>query len=221
MQAPSSPDVVWPIVLPFIGSPKTAVDFGCGTGHWLVGLKRQLPDIEILGLNSERRGDAGKFLQPDQFRTADLTKPVDLGRKFDLATCIEVAEHLPVTAADTLIDTITRHSDVVYFSAAIPGQGGEDHFNEQWPDYWIKRFADRGFACFDCLRPIVWHNDGVSLWYRQNIMLFMRSPRKPLVEATDWGGASIVHPTYFELAAGRKRRSPSNLKRFITGEPLI
>jgi SAM-dependent methyltransferase len=198
VQAPASPDVAWPIILPIIGGLKSAVDFGCGTGHWLSSLTRQIHGIEVLGFNSPRRKDAGTFLPKENFRYADLTKPLDLGRKFDLAICIEVAEHLPASAADTLVDTITRHSDVVFFGAAIPGQDGEDHFNEQWPNYWIERFASRGFRCFDRLRPIVWQNPGISIWYRQNMTLFMREPRVPATDGDDWHGVPVVHPAYYE-----------------------
>jgi SAM-dependent methyltransferase len=210
MQAPSSPDAAWPIILPFIGAPKSAVDFGCGTGHWLAGLRRHIRDIDVFGINSPVRQDAGVSLPKERFQHADLTKPINLGRKFDLAICIEVAEHLPASAASTLVETIARHSDVVLFSAAIPGQAGEghnlaglegdDHLNEQWPAYWIRRFASHSFRCVDCLRPIVWDNAEISLWYRQNIMFFFHPPATPLKAGPDWGGASVVHPQFFELA---------------------
>lgn len=198
-------NVAWPIILPFIGEPRSVVDFGCGHGLWLAELGRLNPQAEMLGLNWQHRKDAGKFLRADQFRTADLRNPIDLRRKFDLAICIEVAEHLPASAADTIIETVTRHSDIVLFSAAIPNQGGEDHLNEQWPAYWIERFAQHEFECFDCLRPLMWNNSGISLWYRQNMMLFMKPPKKPLVSERDWGGNAIVHPEYFDLAASQRK----------------
>ena len=221
MQTPSSPDVTWPIILPLIGNPTSAIDFGCGTGHWLVGLQRLLPELKILGLNAPERKDAGVLLSAEQFQFADLTKPADLGRKFDLAICIELAEHLPASAADTIINSIVKHTDVVLFSGAIPGQGGTDHLNEQWPDYWTRRFAERGFQCFDVLRPIIWMNPGISLWYRQNIMLFMREPRAPKIKGDDWRGTPLVHPDYFRAVSSPRRRSLLNLARFIFRRPLV
>ena len=44
-----------------------------------------------------------------------------------------------------LVATITKHGDAVLFSAAIPGQGGQDHLNEQWPEYWQKKFEVNGY----------------------------------------------------------------------------
>jgi SAM-dependent methyltransferase len=217
--APASPDVAWPIILPLIGVPTSAVDFGCGTGHWLAGLKRLVPDIDVLGLNTSARSEAGRCLPDEEFSFADLTASIDLGRKFDLSICMEVVEHLPSSAANTIVESITRHSDVVLFSAAIPGQGGLDHVNEQWPAYWIERFRARDFACFDRIRPLVWQNDGISTWYRQNIMLFMRAPRTPPMTGDDWRGLPIVHPGYWQRPR-RLARSRSNLIRFVSGRPV-
>ena len=216
----SSPDVAWPIILPFIGSPKSAVDFGCGTGHWLAALKRVLPSVEILGLNSSERTDAGTSLSPEEFCFTDLTKPVRLNRTFDVAICVEVAEHLPPSAANTIVDSITSHANAVVFAAAIPGQRGDHHVNEQWPSYWIARFAEHDFQCFDRIRPLVWLNDDIATWYRQNIMLFLRSPRVPEIDGDDWHGMPFVHPEYFNLARARPRRTPFNLLRFIVGREM-
>lgn len=182
-----------------------------------------MPDIEVFGLNAAARSDAGHLLSGDQFRAADLTKPIDLGRKFDLAMSLEVAEHLPPSAAETFVGSITLHSDIVLFSAAIPGQGGQDHLNEQWPEDWMWRFAVRGFQCFDRIRPLIWRDDRISTWYRQNMILFMRPPRTPKIDGDDWRGMPLVHPNYFagQSDATRHRRSLSNLVRFIRGRPTL
>lgn len=217
---PSSPVAAWPIILRFIKEPGSAIDFGCGTGHWLAGLQSSIPTVEVIGINEQARADAGHFLRADQFRYADLRETVDFKRKFDLAVCVEVAEHLPESAADTLVRSITRHSDVVVFSAGIPHQD-PTHENEQWPDYWIKKFAEHDFNCFDCLRPAMWNNQDISVWYRQNIMLFMKEPQRPLVDTKDWEGAAVVHPQYFEWAHMKKARTVNNLKRFLLGKPLF
>jgi SAM-dependent methyltransferase len=220
--APDSPASAWPVILTLFDPPESVVDFGCGSGHWLFGLRRFLPDIEVFGLNEASRSDAGESLSDDQFRAADLTKPIDLGRQFALAISLEVAEHLPPSAAETLISSISRHSDMVLFSAGIPGQGGKDHLNEQWPEYWIRRFAVHEFQCFDRIRPLIWQNDRISTWYRQNMMLFLRSPRMPKFDGDDWRGMPLVHPNYFGWHSGaiRHRRSLSNLVRFIRGMPM-
>jgi methyltransferase family protein len=216
-------DFSWPVILPFVGNPRSAIDFGCGNGHWLAALKDIVPSVEVLGVNSPEREDAGIYLHPDEYNHADLTKPMKLNRTFDLAICVELAEHLPPSAADTLIDSITSHSDAVLFSGAIPGQDDPSfglHLNEQWPDYWIKRFAAHGFLCFDRIRPLIWQDPNIALWYRQNIMLFMRRPKVPLIDGVDWDGASVAHPWYYQNAR-RHRRTVTNLVRFIRGRDMF
>ena len=69
------------------------------------------------------------------FVASDLSEPITIDRGYDLALCIEVAEHLPLSSEPTLIEELTSAAQAVMFSAAIPGQEGVNHVNEQWLDY--------------------------------------------------------------------------------------
>ena len=111
--------------------PVTSVlDIGCGRGTWLAQWKT-LGVTDILGVDGSYVSAESLVIPPANFRAADLCRPLELGRRFDLVQSLEVAEHLPAAAADTLVSTLTRHGDIVLFSAARPGQGGESHLNEQ------------------------------------------------------------------------------------------
>jgi len=191
------------VILPIVfkhADIKSIVDFGCGTGAWLrCAADTGIPDIQ--GLDGEWVVTDDLCIAPHQFRRADLTKPVELDRKYDLAICLEVAEHLPASSADTLVDSITQASDLVLFSAAIPLQGGTHHINEQWQDYWAELFSIRGYVPIDCVRPRVWRNEGVEWWYAQNVILYAErecirgEPRlQAAYEATRLQPLSIVHP---------------------------
>jgi hypothetical protein len=57
------------------------------------------------------------------------------------------------------------------FSAAIPNQGGQNHVNEQWPEYWQKKFAKHNYVFHDVLRTLFWDNDRIYWWYKQNTFL--------------------------------------------------
>src|SRR5262245_5516798 len=124
--------------------PASLLDVGCGIGTWLkVAQSRGISDIA---------GIDGPWLDVSKLRVdqrfvgvRDLEKPFDLGRRFDLVICLEVAEHLSATAADSFIESLTRHAPVVLFSAAIPHQGGHHHVNEQFLSYWVERFGRAGF----------------------------------------------------------------------------
>ena len=65
----------------------------------------------------------------------DHSEDLRLTKNYDLAISLEVAEHLSSESANMFIACLTNMSDIVLFSAAIPGQGGENRINEQWPKY--------------------------------------------------------------------------------------
>ncbi len=147
-----SASIVSPRVLSLC-NPKSVADFGCGVGTWV----RALLDIgvsDVTGIDGNYVRDDLLVIPSERFVRADIGQPVDLNRKFDLAISMEVAEHLPREKASVFIDTLTKHSGIVLFSAAVPGQGGTYHVNEQWPEYWNELFSARGYRCVDCLRDI-------------------------------------------------------------------
>jgi SAM-dependent methyltransferase len=170
-----SAEVVVPLVNDLV-KPLSVLDVGCGTGEWLK-VWSNLGITDFLGVDGSYVDRALLSIPPDHFRGADLANGLDLGRRFDLVTSLEVAEHLPPESADRFVATLTAHSDVVLFSAAIPGQGGNEHVNERWPRYWIERFSSRGYEALDVLRPSLWGDDRVAFWYRQNALLFAHRER--------------------------------------------
>lgn len=124
-------------------SPISVVDAGCGTGMFHKEFKKRGADT-ILGLDGASTSSVfgpGK----SNFQVVDLTEPLELDRGFDLALCLEVAEHLPESSADLLVKTLTDLAPLALFSAAHPGQGGQGHLNERWPVYWQRRFSQHGF----------------------------------------------------------------------------
>jgi hypothetical protein len=111
------------------------------------------------------------------FRAADLANPIDLGRRFDLVQSLEVAEHLPAAKAVSFIDTLVAHGPIVLFSAAPPGQGGENHVNEQPLEYWRAIFRHRGYVPVDYLRPLIVGDPAVQSWYCYNMLLYIAESR--------------------------------------------
>ena len=154
-------------------SVKSVVDVGCGRGAWLAEWRSRGVE-DILGVDGHYV-DISTLLVPKQnFLHHDLAEDLDLGRTFDLAECLEVTEHIDSANADVLLNSIVRHSGIVLFSAATPGQGGEHHVNEQPLDYWAEKFAARGYRCFDCIRDRVLDAKDIEPWYRYNTLLFVR-----------------------------------------------
>jgi len=167
-----------PIILDWV-QPKRVVDVGCGDGTWL-SVFREQGVIDVLGIDGDYVEPENLQIPVHQFMTWNLTQPVLLNQTFDLAVSLEVAEHLPEESAFGFVDTLVRLSDVVLFSAAIPHQGGTNHINEQWPDYWIALFEAQGYIAIDILRGRIWDNAEVQPWYAQNGVL-CTTPQKGIV----------------------------------------
>jgi hypothetical protein len=104
----------------------------------------------------------------------DFRAEMPKGDKFDVALCLEVGEHLPEERAPALVEALCSLSDRVLFSAAIPGQGGEGHVNEKWPDWWGSIFAGHGLYVDESFRMGLWNEPKIEPYYRQNLLLFER-----------------------------------------------
>lgn len=178
---------------------RSVLDVGCGTGSFLAAFEAQ-GVTDIFGVDGQHVDRQRLRIDPGSFSAQDIAQAFDLGRTFDLLVSTEVAEHIPPEQTDVYFDNLARHAGVVAFSAAIPDQGGVHHVNEQWPEYWIDRFEERGYECLDALRHRLWDDQAVAFYYRQNLILFARPAAlvdlARLVEAasTGFSGKAMVHP---------------------------
>jgi SAM-dependent methyltransferase len=154
-----------------IFKPRSVVDFGCGTGAWLSVFKENGVD-EVSGVDGSPEGHS--LLDEENFTLRDLSSEFSLDRKYDLAMSLEVAEHIPYKFADQFVDNICNSSDNILWSAAVPGQNGVGHINEQWPSYWVPKFHQRGYICSSIFRFNFWNNENIENWYRQNILIFTK-----------------------------------------------
>jgi SAM-dependent methyltransferase len=169
---------VVPLVLQMLAPavPQRVLDVGCGVGAWAAAFREMgVPDVR--GVDGDYVDRQALLLPADSFTAHDLAIPFRPEETDDLVVCLEVGEHLPPKRAESLVDDLTRLAPVVLFSAAVPGQGGVAHVNEQWPDYWAALFKQRGYRAVDCLRRRVWDNPRVRWWYAQNMLLYVRENR--------------------------------------------
>ncbi len=188
--------VVVPLVLE-LTKAKSVVDFGCGMGTWLRAFGENGVD-EVLGLDGPYVDRSRFEVDPSRFRESDLSKPIKVDRTYDLATCLEVGEHLPTRSSRDLIDSLAAAAPIVLFSAAVPGQGGTDHRNEQWPGFWEKLFSRAGMSQVDVIRPRIFGNLDVEWWYRQNVFLYAKDPRSLLSSSEGPGQRlDIIFPSIF------------------------
>lgn len=194
---PTSAGIILPFVFKIV-NPQSVLDVGCGNGSWLKMCK-QLGVDDIYGVDGIQVSADELMIKESEFLKYDLTKKLELGKKYDIAISLEVAEHLPESAADTFVDSLTSHTSIVLFSAAIPQQGGQYHLNEQWPNYWNEKFRNRGFQAFDILRGEFWDNENILWWYRQNMILFVKEGEEAFrgFESSK-DILSYVHPSLYQ-----------------------
>ena len=194
-----SAGVILPLVVGVV-KPHSVLDIGCGAGAWLA-CAQELGIEDVVGIEGGHPSDDHLQVDRQILRALDLRTPIDLGRSFDLLISVEVAEHLPAEDRDAYLQTISAHGDALVFSAAIPGQGGYRHVNEQWPTYWAAALREVGYECFDPWRLQIWDHASVEWWYRQNLLLFLRG--EAMASALDQGMSPttplhLVHPALFE-----------------------
>jgi SAM-dependent methyltransferase len=201
--------IVIPLVEKLVG-PSSVLDVGCGVGTWLAEWQSR-GVTDVFGLDGEYVAESALQIPADKFQSKDLRQPFSMGRRFDLVECLEVAEHLDEPYADGFIESLAGHADTILFSAAIPGQTGNHHVNEQWPSYWIPKFAKLGFQAFDVIRPRIWADRHVEVWYRQNILIFSKT-------LTFEGAENIpdlVHPDLWDFGRNSVRWNLGNLRSSI------
>lgn len=183
--------------------PASVLDVGCGLGTWLkVAQARGI--VDIMGVDGVWLDKSKLQIDGTLVRLIELENSFDLGRRFDLVICLEVAEHLSANAADTFIASLTRHASVILFSAAIPYQGGHHHVNERFLSYWVERFANHGYRPLNVIRGKIWDNPKILWWLRQNAVLFVKqeliSGDERLRRAFEDGATcplSLVHPDVY------------------------
>lgn len=173
-----------PIILEVVGPVASVVDLGGGTGAWLRVFQES--GVETILLIDSPTVESELLVGKESLQPADLDIEFPPVARFDLAVCVECAEHLRPDRAEKVIEWLTDAAERVVFSAAIPGQGGKGHINERPPEYWRDLFRERGFVRRDVLRPRILHDRDIPFWYRQNLYLFTRASVALAVEADDF-----------------------------------
>lgn len=156
---------VLPAVLEATGA-RSVVDVGCGVAAWAgvavehgcaaVGVDAHVPREEVAPGVELRRAYLGHGFDCEGF---------------DLAICLEVAEHVEERASRAIVAGLCR-APFVLFGGAHPGQGGVDHVNEQWATWWARHFEACGYVGSSLIHWGPWGDDTVQDYYRENTVLY-------------------------------------------------
>ncbi len=202
----SSAEQIVPLVLKLIrneDSSFSVIDLGCGSGNWLSVFKKH--GCRVLGVDGGDIPAEHLMISCDEFISHDFRNPFKSDQKFDLAVSLECAEHIPEDCSDEFLDSLTALSDIILFSAAIPHQRGNGHVNEQYQQYWVDKFNQRGYEYYDAIRKDVWNDGNVRAFYAQNIFLyvnrdssFYKENKQKIEETNDPRTINMVNPRMWE-----------------------
>lgn len=212
----SSAEVILGLLYDFY-QPQSVIDVGCGRGAWL-SVAESLGTKTLIGLDGRWNTKDKLLSQNIDFTSVDLEGPIDIRGKYDLCISLEVAEHLASKRAKAFVEILCKASNVVLFSAAIVNQGGENHINEQWQSYWIELFQANGYEYFDIFRGVIWENEKVDWWYRQNVFLFINISEigdqinMEKLKGMEEKIPNIVHPNYYEYIYQYCRNNEAKLR---------
>ena len=128
--------------LTFNLSPKSVLDVGCGLGHLVVAFRK-------MGVKAEGFDFS---LDADKYRISGARRHCwvqaadeDINKKYDLITCIEVAEHLIDSQCMTMIKNMCGAANYICFSSSPDNLTEETHINVKTPGEWDLIFFSHGF----------------------------------------------------------------------------
>ncbi len=170
------------ILNPFIVDvfyPETLIDVGCGIGDFVKWFQEN--GVRAVGIEGSENVLPYLVVDKKDVFIKDLRFSLnsDFSERFDLAICIEVAEHIEQEYSDIFVKNLCSLSNQILFTAALPGQSGHGHINCQPQLFWEKLFCDCGYDRKEQFEDLIisnlCHKDNV--WVStiiKNIMIFKR-----------------------------------------------
>jgi len=151
------------------------MDIGCANGFLLESFKKANKNIKGIELSPEVVAHL-----PDGIRSnIDIGDFSEASGKYDLVSCIEVAEHIEPSESVRLVKKITSIAlNTVYFTAAPPGQPGHGHINCRPHSDWIDMFQLEGWSLNEKLTMQIREDISTiksAVWLIENTLIFNRS----------------------------------------------
>ncbi len=178
-------------------------DVGGGTGLWtreFIKLKNNDVDLDHICCIDGNYITEKQLLIPKKcFLSFDLEKRITLNEKYDLVVSLEVAEHLNSDRSYSFVEDLVNLGDTILFSAAVPGQDGDGHINEQHMTYWVDKFKQHGYEPFDVIRPAIQDNENIPFWYKQNIIVFAKKGTYNYKTLSKVNNKALTHVVVDEL----------------------
>ena len=162
------------LILRTIYNPGSITDYGCANGLYLEPFYNAGCVVQGYEVSTDALEDA---VVPVEYISIIDQSEILNPQKTDLALCIEVMEHIPEESAEFAISNLTKMSDTIIFTAAIPGQGGKGHINCQPKEYWVDMMAKFSFVPDMVMREIIVASalSGYHMgWFINNLIVFRK-----------------------------------------------
>ena len=153
-------------------NPGSVADVGCATGIYLWPF--HINGVETIGFDSADYAVENKVVPTVQ--KADITNYL-LTKKYDLAICLEVLEHIENDLGGGVIQNLVNMTDTIIFSAAQPGQKGTGHINCKPKKHWEMLFKVRGYEKdVQAEKKILDHvtKQDHAEWFKNNLQVFRK-----------------------------------------------
>jgi len=167
-------------VLNFI-NPTSVVDVGCGTGLYLKPFIER-GGIYVKGMEINPIAVENSVISKDLIIKKDICnlgifafKGDTGGVGYDVAICLEVFEHINEVHIPKALLNLCGLSDLIIFSSAQPGQGGNGHVFLKPKSFWEEKFSELGYFKDYDLEIDIWNYVKKRRhmgWFRQNFQVF-------------------------------------------------
>lgn len=125
---------------------KSFIDLGGATGHLSYYIhKNHNIDVTSVEYFSYHK-DSPECLIKDYFVIADLRKPLNIDRKYDLVNCSEVIEHIEPEYQQQIIENIKSVAGKYVIITWPDGKINHQHFNPKSLDDYKEIISNAGFS---------------------------------------------------------------------------
>jgi hypothetical protein len=122
------------------------LDAGCALGVFVEEMRARGVDAWGVDLSEYAVSQVPEGLRPYCFSGSLVDElPEGMPRRYDVVTCIEVLEHMPVADADRAAARLCSYTDRILFSSTPDGYAEATHHSCRPPEQWSAVFARHGF----------------------------------------------------------------------------
>ena len=161
-----------------IFNPKTVIDLGCGCGDLTHVFLNN--GVDAYGLEGTENCIPELMFPAARLTVHDLREPIKSPRKYDLLTCLEVAEHIDSERVDQFIRNLASFSDRWLMS--INPNPGKYHFTVQPFHWWAQKIESltnvryREDIVYEFRRRLDWLNRASNIRMILDNLLYFEAP---------------------------------------------